>query len=105
MTSIKTDRLLLRRFEEEDWRAVHEYASDPEVVRFMVWGPNTEEETRNFIRQNVNYYQEHPQKNHTFAVVQKTEDRPIGSCGIHVSNFKDQEGEIGYCFPTLRVSV
>jgi ribosomal-protein-alanine N-acetyltransferase len=51
----QTERLLLREFQRTDWREVHEYASDPQVVRFMSWGPNTEEETRGFILRSIAY--------------------------------------------------
>ena len=49
MVLIQTERLVLREFNEDDWRAVHEYASDPKVVRYMDWGPNTQEETLSLI--------------------------------------------------------
>lgn len=35
MEAILTKRLILRDFEEKDWKLVHEYASDPEVVRYV----------------------------------------------------------------------
>ncbi len=35
---LKTPRLLLREFEEEDLLQVHEYLSDPEVFRYMIGG-------------------------------------------------------------------
>ena len=96
--SLTTDRLVLREFDELDWQKVHEYASDPEVVRYMEWGPNTQEETRNFIQRAIAYQQEQPRRNYEFAVVLKTGDLLIGSCGIHVSNPDTREGCIGYCF-------
>lgn len=96
--SLTTERLVLREFDELDWQAVHEYASDPEVVRYMEWGPNTEDESRNFIRQAIAYQQEQPRRNYEFAVVLKARDRLIGGCGIHVSNPDSREGWIGYCF-------
>src|SRR5208282_6145902 len=37
---IETERLLLREFRAGDESHIHEYASDPEVVRLMIWGPN-----------------------------------------------------------------
>lgn len=33
MTTLETERLTLREFEESDLQAIQEYASDPEVVR------------------------------------------------------------------------
>jgi len=44
--SIRTPRLLLRPFTQDDFDAVHAYATDAAVVRFMDWGPNTPEETQ-----------------------------------------------------------
>ena len=51
MEIIQTERLVLRDFEEADWEAVHSYGSDLEVVRYMDWGPNTEEETKNLFNE------------------------------------------------------
>jgi hypothetical protein len=62
MVSLRTDRLLLREFVEQDWRAAHDYATDPEVVRYMDWGPNTEEETRAFIRRAISFQRENPRR-------------------------------------------
>ena len=47
--NLETDRLILRDFKRSDWKAVHEYASDLEVVKYMPWGPNSEEETKIYI--------------------------------------------------------
>lgn len=42
---IRTKRLLLREARLTDFDDIHAYAVDPEVVRFMPWGPNTPEVT------------------------------------------------------------
>jgi RimJ/RimL family protein N-acetyltransferase len=76
---------------------VHEYASDPQVVRFMSWGPNTEEETREFIQKSIDYQKEIPRVNYSLAVVLRDGNRLIGSCGIYESNIQNREGWIGYC--------
>ena len=34
MENIFTDRLIIRRFEENDWKDLYEYLSDKEVVKF-----------------------------------------------------------------------
>lgn len=33
-----TDRLVLRELEASDFTAVHGYATDPDIVRYMSWG-------------------------------------------------------------------
>ncbi len=91
-----TDRLLLRGFEESDFAAVHRYASDLEVVRYMDFGPNSEEDTWSFIQRALASQQAEPRKRFGLAVVLKSEGRLIGTCGIYVSASKDHEAEIGY---------
>ena len=47
---LQTQRLILRDFCEEDWRDAHIYGSDPEVVKYLPFGPNSIEETKAFIK-------------------------------------------------------
>ncbi len=82
--TLTTKHLLLRGFAKDDWQAVHEYASDPEVVRYVEWGPNTEEETRDFIERSMASYIREPRRNYQFAVMVKEEDKLIGGCGLQV---------------------
>ena len=42
---LTTDRLILREFNENDFAAVHAYASDIENIKYMIWGPNSEDDT------------------------------------------------------------
>ncbi len=98
MTSLETPRLLLREFEKGDWQAVHEYASDPTVVRYAHWGPNSEAQTRSFIQRALSLQEEEPRSNFEFAVVLVEGDRLVGACGNRVSNPEAREGDIGYVF-------
>ena len=97
MKAIETERLLLRDLVTGDRHAVHEYASDPEVVRFMDWGPNTKDETDEFIKRSISTQNEKPRRNFTLAIILKNTGELIGSCGIHVSNPENREGWLGYC--------
>ena len=54
------ERVILRDFEEPDWAAVHQYAFDLDVVRYMPWGPNSEQDTTAFIRRALGYQAEEP---------------------------------------------
>jgi len=78
MEIIRTERLVLREFEEADWRAAHSYGSNPEVVRYMDWGPNTEEDTKKFIQRTIASQKGQPRKTYTLAIVLKPENRLIG---------------------------
>ena len=97
MEVIRTERLVLRDFEEADWEAVHSYGSDLEVVRYMDWGPNTQEETKKFIQRAIAHQKEQPRRIYTLAIVLKPKNKLIGGCGIYVSNPENREGWIGYC--------
>jgi RimJ/RimL family protein N-acetyltransferase len=43
---IETERLVLRPYEERDYDAMHELYSDPEVARWLYYGPSTPDESR-----------------------------------------------------------
>jgi ribosomal-protein-alanine N-acetyltransferase len=96
MEVILTSRLVLRDFEEGNWKWAHDYASIPEVVRYVDWGPNTEEETKNFIQRALAHKEERPRKDFTLAIVLKATNTLIGGCGIYESNPDNREGYIGY---------
>ncbi|GAH64863.1 unnamed protein product, partial [marine sediment metagenome] len=70
-----TDRLILREFTGPDWKAVHEYASDPDVVRYLTWGPNSQKDSHVFIQRVISYQKDDPRRDHEFAVILKKEDR------------------------------
>ncbi|MEK8216057.1 GNAT family N-acetyltransferase [Paenibacillus sp. FSL L8-0463] len=93
---IETQRLIIREFTSEDCAAVHGYASDPRVVKHMMWGPNTEEETINYLHLTISQQHQEPRKAFEFAVVLKETHQLIGGCGIHTP--EQGQGEIGYCF-------
>ncbi|MDH5448240.1 MAG: GNAT family N-acetyltransferase [Candidatus Bathyarchaeota archaeon] len=97
MVVIQSERLLLREFEETDWQAVHSYASDPEVVRFMDWGPNAEDETKAFISRSISSQKEKPRRKYTLAITLKGENKLIGSCDVCVASSENKEGWLGYC--------
>lgn len=89
---------MLRDIHEADWEFVHVYSSDPEVVRFMPWGPNTPEDTKEFIRRSIAAQQEQPRRHYNLAVILTPQSVLIGGCGIYVSNPDWREGSIGYVF-------
>lgn len=59
---IETERLILRDFLPEDGEQVQTYARDPEVVRYLDWGPNTPEETRAFIDRAIRSSRDQPRR-------------------------------------------
>lgn len=93
MRTLETERLVLRKFNEDDFAAVHSYASVSENTVYMVWGPNTEEQTKAFINMAVSMAEETPCINYQYAAVTKDTNTLIGACNIALSG---DEAEIGW---------
>ena len=94
---IKTPRLVLRDFRENDWSAVHEYAADLDVVRYMPWGPNTAEQTTAFIERAIAASAADPRTSFEFAITLADTGRLIGGCGIRVASRPHRSADMGYC--------
>ncbi|MDF2815638.1 MAG: family N-acetyltransferase, partial [Paenibacillus sp.] len=92
---LETNRLLLRDFVMEDAPRVHLYASDPEVTRYMIWGPNSEQDTHDFMGRMLELQREEPRTVYELAVTRKEDGLLIGGCGLHVEG---SAAELGYCF-------
>ena len=95
---ITTPRLILREYFEADFDGVHAYARDAETVRFMTWGPNKPEETRNFIQLAISQQSIEPRVHYHLVVALKESAQIIGGCGIHIHRPEHKNAEIGYCF-------
>jgi ribosomal-protein-alanine N-acetyltransferase len=95
---IETDRLTLRELTPCDFHAVHEYASDPLVTRFTSFGPNTPDETRDFLARSIEAIAAAPRRIYTFAAVNRASSRLIGSCGLQSCDDTDRHFAFGYCF-------
>ena len=95
---IRTPRLILREFRDSDLEAVHAYGSDPEVARFMVWGPNTLEESRAFLDRVLEAQAVWPRRNVSAAVEVAASGRVIGAVELRVIDPENRGGEFGYSF-------
>lgn len=87
--NIKTKRLIVRKFKPEDWQAVYEYTSSPEVMRYIPEDVFTEETAKEFIRKNI-------EKADHFPVFIEG-DILIGHIGFH-KYFGNHTYEIGWVF-------
>lgn len=93
---IETPLSLLRDLEERDLEAIHAYASDPEVVRFMPFGPNSAEETATVLRNMIAGQKEVPRVRFQLAIVPHDVGEVIGVAGLRVTDRAQAEGHIGY---------
>ncbi|HXX44653.1 MAG TPA: GNAT family N-acetyltransferase [Candidatus Acidoferrales bacterium] len=93
---VETERLLLREFRAEDETDVHAYASDPEVVRLMIWGPNPPEVTKSFLAGVLKEQEQWPRPLVSLAIELKSNRRVIGSIGLRIKDEKNRAADIGY---------
>lgn len=88
---IKTERLLIRKFESGDWQAVHEYTSDINVMKYLPEGVFSEEEAKTFVHNNMGENAEN------FPVVLMDEKTLMGHIVFH-KYFGEHTYEIGWVF-------
>jgi ribosomal-protein-alanine N-acetyltransferase len=95
MIILETRRMLLRPFSSGDFDAVHSYASSPENVKYMIWGPNNEQATKIFLAECEKKWAEEPVSEYEFAIVLKETGNVIGGCGIYL-NKERYEAMLGW---------
>jgi len=92
---IVTSRLLLRTVTLNDFKASHQLLSDPDVMRFSLKGPYSEQQTTDFIKHCI----QQTQKNQPtlLAVIDRETDLLIGYCGFYMQKINGvEEVELGY---------
>ncbi len=95
---IETERLVLREYKEEDWLPVHEYCKLPEVSQYMIWGPNSEENTREFIAHSIAQQIKSPRDQYEVAVVLKKTGIVVGGIGMRLKTERKKDADLGYCY-------
>ncbi|AYC30553.1 GNAT family N-acetyltransferase [Paenisporosarcina cavernae] len=88
------DRILLREMTKSDWFDVHKYASQDLVSQYQPWGPNTEEDSINFVNQVIRDARQVPRKRFVFAMIYK--ENMIGAGEFKIRDFRNKAGEIAY---------
>lgn len=93
---LETERLVLREVELDDVPAMQRYAGDPEVCRYMLWGPNTLEQTRGFCMSQLDIQRSRDRQDYELAVIEKASGDLVGGVGLRVRNTLQREGDVGY---------
>ncbi len=95
-TFFNTLRLTVREFALTDFDAVHDYAQQEEVVQYQAWGPNTKEDTLQFLDEAIAHRYEKPRLTFEMCLELKGRNEVIGGCGLYIENQDFQEAKIGY---------
>jgi RimJ/RimL family protein N-acetyltransferase len=96
---IKTDRLVLRPFEESDFDALHAYQHLPEVARYLMWAPRDQEQSATSLKYRI----EHPTLEKegdilVLAVVDQKTGALLGDVNLAWVSEPDRTGEFGFVF-------
>ena len=93
---IYTRRLTLREFRPDDWESVHLYARVPEVSQYDIWGPNSEDDSKEFVATCIAKTSADPILEYQLAVILNDTDMLIGGCGLKRDDASDDSASLGY---------
>ncbi len=94
-TPLETERLILRYIEPGDAEDMFEYATQDEVCKYLLWSPHINiEATKGYIESLQKRYAKGLYGD--WALVLKSENKMIGTCGYASVNSSELSCEIGY---------
>ncbi|MFY0762251.1 GNAT family protein [Metabacillus dongyingensis] len=96
INNLKSERVVLREIEEKDWIDVHKYASQEKVCQYQPWGPNSEKESKAYVKQIIVDAKREPRSQFVFAIIVKGNGRMIGAGEFNIRDYSNKVGEIGY---------
>lgn len=87
--TLKTERLILRKFEKSDLKALYEIYSDKEANTFLPWFPmKTMEEARMFYEKHL-FRQYEKESAYNYAVCLKEDNVPVGYVNVGMEDSFD----------------
>jgi ribosomal-protein-alanine N-acetyltransferase len=94
--TLETERLILRRFTEDDAELMFKnWASDPEVTKYLVYDTcTTLDETKKRIAKWFAYLENY--ESDVYAIVLKETDEIIGTIDFAVTDAEAKSAEVGY---------
>ncbi|MGD6992015.1 GNAT family N-acetyltransferase [Sutcliffiella horikoshii] len=92
--SLSNERLSLREFTLRDWIEVHKYASQDIVCQYQPWGPNKEEDSKDFVNQVIKDSTREPRTRFVFAIIYNK--FMIGAGELNIRDFTNKVGEVAY---------
>ncbi len=95
LPQLETERLFLRKLEYSDKQDIFEYASNPEVSKYMPWEAHgAEMDTLDFL--NITYDNYNNDRPASWGIVLKTNNKIIGTAGFSSLDKVNLRAEFGY---------
>lgn len=93
---LKTRRLTIREYTDEDWQAVYAYVKDASFWKYQAGEPPTEDKVKALIQWAVREQKIAPRINYYLAVTETKSETIIGEAVIKVAPPGHGQGEIGF---------
>jgi len=93
MPVLTTERLTLRKMLKSDYSDMFEYASDPEVTKYLTWHPHPD---KNYTLKYLSYIQSKYKSGDFYDWAIVYNDKMIGTCGFTSIDPINLKAEIGY---------
>jgi RimJ/RimL family protein N-acetyltransferase len=97
---IVTERLVLRALRPGDAEAMFAYRSDPEIMRYQGWDPETPADVHEFIAGLAMDEPFAPGTWRQHAITLRATGELLGDCGVHVPADKPEQAEFGITLAT-----
>jgi RimJ/RimL family protein N-acetyltransferase len=97
---VVTERLVLRELRPDDAEAMFAYRSDPEIMRYQGWEPESLDDVRAFIDDSTTTAPYASGTWRQLAIVLRSSGELIGDCGVHVLENEPQQAEFGITVAT-----
>lgn len=96
---IETDRLTLRRYLESDYDDLLKLQSNPEVARFLLYGPRTPEQVKEALTGRMaDVALDTDGQALTLAVIERETGRHTGEVTLFMNSVEHRTGEVGFVF-------
>jgi ribosomal-protein-alanine N-acetyltransferase len=92
---LPTERLIVREFVEDDWRALLAIET-PEVVRFLTQDPATEISARVYVQRGIASAREVPRSVFSLGVTLASSNEMIGRCGMKLTEGQPHEASLWF---------
>jgi RimJ/RimL family protein N-acetyltransferase len=91
---IRTLRLQLRDFTQQDFDGIYAYSADPRVTRYLFFGPRDRDSTAEYLEELLASQLERPRTRYELAVTESGSGALIGACDL--SLIETRVVDLGY---------
>jgi len=93
---LETERLVLREFVEDDWRALYAMESQPDVVRYQSNDVHDEQRSRTYVTDSIASARAEPRMIFELAITTRGDEAYLGRVGVRRSESDPRLGELWF---------